>query len=138
MKSVKKALREGIFTALAPLSVPVYEGFENVPQNIDEYVAFGGITNTSDNSFSTFTTTAVVDLNICQKTRNSFSHETVDDLEDEILEILIPSVDTPGFTVSGFQAINAIRLGSDYVDEPGTHNNISRIVLRIQVTLTQQ
>lgn len=138
MKGVKKALREGYYAALSGvISVPVDDGRGKVTQ--DKFVVIGDVIEGSNsNSFDRFRTDATIVLMICDRQTGGFTHDAVDDIEDEILQIVIPGVDTGGVTVAGFQVTNVVKEGSGYSDEFGYPENMAKIILRIRQTLVQQ
>ena len=139
MKGFKKQLREGIYTALnGNISVDVFDGNANVDTTSDKWVVVADVVeNGNNNSFETFRTDAIVQLFICHKQLNAFTHDVVDGIEDEILDILIPSVDTAGFSVSGFQVTNCVKVNSGYSDEFGESENLAKIILQIKQQLHQ-
>lgn len=139
MKGFKKQLREGIYSALnGNISCDVFDGNANVDTSSDKWVVIGDVLEGgNNNSFETFRTDAITHLFICHKQKNAFSHDTVDDIENEILDILIPSVDTAGFSVSGFQVTNCVKVNSGYSDEFGESENLAKIILQIKTQLVQ-
>lgn len=139
MKGFKKQLREGIYTALSGnISCEVFDGNASINTTSDKWVVIGDVLEGgNNNSFETFRTDAIVHLFICNKQKNAFSHDVVDDIENEILEILISSVDTAGFSVSGFQVVNTQKVNSGYSDEFGSDENLAKIILQIKTQLVQ-
>lgn len=140
MKGFKKQLREGIYTALNNnISVEVFDGNANVDTSSNKWVVIGDVVEGSNNNSmdGTFRTNAITHLFICHRQKNFFTHDTVDDIEAEVLEILIPDVDTAGFTVTGFQVVNTVKVGSGYSDEFGKSENLAKIILQIETQLVQ-
>lgn len=137
MKGFAKKLREGYFAALSGvISVPVTDGRGKVSE--DAFVIISdAIEGGNQNSFETWRTDVSIQLLICEKTTGAFTHDAVDGIEDEILQILIPSVDKAGFSVTGFQVMNVVKEASNYADEFGDNENCAKKILRIKQTLTQ-
>jgi hypothetical protein len=134
VKDCIKPLREGLYAALnGNISVPVKDGIGNG----QACVIVGNITEVPSNTLDNFRTDVIVELDIVTLQKNSYSRDQADTIADEILSILIPSVDTAGFSVAGFQVTCVQRIGGNYIDEPSDSGNIVRKILRIQQTLSQ-
>lgn len=137
MKSVKKYLRQGVYDALNNnISVSVHDKLMLVDE--EAAVCIGSVYETPADTLDDFRTQAIIDLEITHHQYNSFTHDRVDDIENEILQLLITDVNTAGFTVPGFEVRDAVRSSSTYLDEFTADKNTARTLLKIQFTIIHQ
>ena len=117
MKDTKKILRQAIYTALSgnvtynSVAVPVYDEKAPSTNTADNYIILSTQQETDiENNDSAWITTSGIDIEVYNKTFNSASKDTVDDIYEDILEIILPSTQTIGITVpAGFEFQNAKR-----------------------------
>ena len=143
MKNTQKPFRLAIFNALnGQLSynstpVPVTDERKLQSDTSKIYVIFGRQTETPiEENDCAFITQSTIDLLIVSKTFSETSKDTVNDIADDILELLLTTPQINGFTEpSGFQVQN-IKLG---YSETGTMRmNSTDIMLTQLLTITAQ
>lgn len=110
MRDTQKILRHAIFNALTGISVPVYDEKKKVRDNTSLYVLLGTQQEQNDDTMDTFITLSTIDIEVCHKTGSEVSKDKMDDVGNEILERLFPTVQTDGITdPSGVQIQNLRR-----------------------------
>lgn len=107
MKDTKKILRHAVFNALdgnITLNgnpVPVYDeknGNESV------YILLSNQQEFDDSPDGSFITRSTIDYEVVQQTGFSVSKDAIDDINEQILDIIIPTQGTTGLTIpTGFQ-----------------------------------
>jgi len=119
VKGISKALRAAIVAALeSNVTVEVNGSNEVIPirdMNTFEgdgnvYILIGSITANNINTQTSFTTQATFDLHYCQKTYNGVTSDVIDDIDNEVGEILMPTYATNGLgTDTDFQWLALVR-----------------------------
>lgn len=142
MRDTKKQLRAAVFTTLnGAISVPVYDEKKKVSATDTLFVILSTQqeTPTEDND-CTWIKKSSIDLVVYQKTGSEVSKDDIDDVANEILLILLPSVG-----ISGAAAPSGLQFSLAYCE-----SNISRDlsisetesivanIVRFVVTITQQ
>jgi hypothetical protein len=85
-------------------NIPVYDEKKKQGASADVYILFGTQQETNENTFETFMTNSILDIEICHKTGSEVSKKTLSGVANEILKILFPTPQTEGITSpSGFE-----------------------------------
>jgi hypothetical protein len=139
MRNITKALRTAYYTALnGVISVPVVDSWNTANGMVDDHVIIKNISQAKkDNTFQTFGEEVIVELDIVTYQKNGFTSDTRDDIEDEILQILKPDVQTDGITIGTFGLYNVEKESSNDVEEIVPGGNIARKILRIKQDVHQ-
>lgn len=147
MKDTKKEIRNGIYTSLNGIveydnaAVPIYE--EMVPSNVspDLFILLKGQQETTEeNNDNSFITKSSIDIEITQKTGSNVSKDVVDDVYNAVMEILLPTPSSIGFTIdAAFQLQNGFResCATDTVAVTETETVITERI-RLSFTITQK
>lgn len=141
MKTTKRVLRKVIYDALnGNISVPVYD--EKKPSSVTDnsFVILSTQQEINDNTQDAYITTSNIDIEIYNKTGSEVSKDPVDDIEDEILAILLPTPLTDGIAdYSGMQIVNLRRDRSLTVSaEISPTESVVRTILTITASIVQQ
>ncbi len=144
MKNVSKQLRKAYVTALAGLTydlvaVPVADGFSNAEAIRTNHIIIGEITKSlSDKNQSGFINDVFVSIDIVTRQLNGFTHDIADDIEDQILQIVCPTVITNGLgAIAGFQVVEVEFESSRPLEEEGENGNIIRNIVRLKNKIVQ-
>ncbi len=143
MKDTKKILRHAVFNALdgnITLNgnpVPVYD---EKNENESVYILLSNQQEFDDNTSDTFITRSTLDYEVVQMTPYSVSKDDIDDVNDQILEIIVPTPSSNGLTSpTGFQFLSVRREASrSIVMEISATETIVRNITTITATITQQ
>lgn len=143
MKDTKKILRHAVLNALDGNitydgnNVPVYDE-KNENENI--YILLSNQQEFDDNPDGSFITRSTIDYEVVQKSGYSVSKDAIDDINEQILEILIPTQGTTGLTIpSGFQFHNVKRESSrSLAFEISPTESIVRNITTISTIIQQQ
>lgn len=143
MKDTKKILRHAVFNALNGNitydgnNVPVYD---EKNENEDIYILLSNQQETNEDTDSYFMTRSTIDYEVVCRTGFSVSKDAIDDINEDILEILIPTQNTTGLTIpSGFQFLNVRRESSRTLSlEISPTESIVRNITTISATIIQQ
>lgn len=107
MKDTKRILRQAIFNALDGQitlngeTVPVYD---EKNENESVYILLSNQQEFDDSPDGSFITRSTIDYEVVQQTGYSVSKDDIDDINEQILEIIIPTQSTTGLTIpTGFQ-----------------------------------
>ena len=107
MKDTKKILRHAVFNALdgnityEGNNIPVYDE-KNENENI--YILLSNQQEFDDSPDGSFITRSTIDYEVVQQTGFSVSKDAIDDINEQILEIIIPNQGETGLTIpSGCQ-----------------------------------
>lgn len=141
MKSTKRVIRKVIYDALSNvISVPVFDEKRHVDSTANAFVLLSTQQETNDNTQDSFLTLSSIDIEIVVKTSSEISKDRLDDIEDEILEILLPTPITDGIsTYSGFQIANFRRDRSiTRLWEMSPTETVQRTIITITATIVQQ
>jgi hypothetical protein len=85
-------------------NIPVYDEKKKQGASADVYILFGTQQETNENTFETFMTNSILDIEICHKTGSEVSKKTLSGVANEMLKILFPTPQTDGITSpSGFE-----------------------------------
>jgi hypothetical protein len=142
--SVSKKLRTAYYQALNgnveydSNDVPVVDGFMLSETISSHHIIIADVNETASNTTDTFRTEAVITLQIVSRV-DGYTKDIVDDIEDQVLNILMPSPTSGSpLTVSGIEVNNIIREGSTYLEEYSQNGAIIRKILMISQTITEQ
>lgn len=149
MKGISKAIRAGIFAALngnitvnvngAATVIPVrdkqaWEGEGQV------YVLIGTVTAANIDTQTTFTTRATFDIHIVAKTWNGVTSDVIDDIDNEVGLILIPTHQGNGLGTNAdfqFLGLNKDRARDDEMRQ-GASNIIARKIITYSLIVNQK
>lgn len=138
MINITKKVRTAYYTALSGISVPVVDGWNNSNSLVVNHVIIKNISETKkDNTYQTNGAEVIVELDIVTFQVNGFTSDTRDDIENEILQVLIPTPSTDGITVTGIGLFNVEKEGANDLEEVGDNGNIARKILRIKQDVHQ-
>jgi hypothetical protein len=143
LKDTKKILRQAIFNALDGQitlngeTVPVYD---EKNENESVYILLSNQQEFDDSPDGSFITRSTIDYEVVQQTGYSVSKDDIDDINEQILEILIPSQGTTGLTIpSGFQFHNVKRESSRSIAfEISPTESIVRNITTISTIIQEQ
>jgi hypothetical protein len=143
MKDTKRILRQAIFNALDGQitlngeTVPVYD---EKNENESVYILLSNQQEFDDSPDGSFITRSTIDYEVVQQTGYSVSKDDIDDINEQILEILIPSQGTTGLTIpSGFQFHNVKRESSRSIAfEISPTESIVRNITTISTIIQEQ
>lgn len=119
MKDTKKILRKAIYDSLGSLTynsvaVPVYD--EKAPQSntANMFVILSTQSETAiERNSSAFITQSSIDLELWHKTSYEVTKDGIDDVYEDIIDTIFPTIGTYGITVpSGFQFQEGFRESS--------------------------
>lgn len=145
MRSVSKIYRLAIYHALSGhvnyngFNVPVYDELKSIQDSAKLFILLGSQSSRPILNQSAFIRTASLDIAIVNKTASEVSKDVVDDVEEAILTILFPDIETFGVAEpAGFQ------FGEAYYESESTQNTglsqtetITQKTLRITTIITQ-
>jgi len=110
LRDTKKQLRAAVFATLdGVISVPVYDEKKKVTETDTLFVILSTQQETpTEENDCTWIKKSSIDLVVYQKTGSEVSKDDIDDVANEILVLLLPSVGTSGAVApSGLQFSNA-------------------------------
>lgn len=138
MRNITKPLRTAYVAALAGISVPVKDSWNTAQGMVTDHVIIKNITQAKkDNSWNGWGEEVIIELDIVTYQKNGFTSDTRDDIEDEILQILLPTVQTAGVTIGTFGVFNTEKESSYDIEEIIPGGNIARKILRIKQDVHQ-
>lgn len=139
MRNITKPLRTAYVAALnGVISVPVVDSWNTSVSMVEDHVIIKNITQSKkDNSWQGWGEEVIVELDIVTFQINGFTSDKRDDIEDEILQILKPNVQTDGITIGTFGLFNIEKEGSNDFEEITDKGNIARKILRIKQDVHQ-
>lgn len=143
MKETKKILRVAVFNSLNGQitidgnTVPVYDE-KNDGENL--YILLSNQQETDDNTSDAFITLSTIDIEVVQQTGYSVSKDDIDDINDQILTILIPTPSTTGMTLPSGFLFHSVRRESSrsLAFEISPTESIIRNITTISTIITQQ
>lgn len=147
MKDTKKILRTAIYNALSgnitydSVAVPVFDEKAPDGNTYDRFIILSTQQETSfDRNSSVWITNSSIDIEIYDKTQSESSKDAVNDIYEDVLEIIFPTVSTIGITIpSGFEFQEGFRESSvtQSIEISGTQSvMIER--MRLVFTIVQQ
>lgn len=84
--------------------IPVYDEKVKTGQQPELYILFSTQQETNDNTFETFMTDSILDIEICYRKGSEVSKRVLSRVANSMLEILFPTPQTEGITQpSGFE-----------------------------------
>lgn len=145
MRDTSKILRNAVFAALDgnvqynSQDVPGFDEKKKAGDTSLLYWCFSTQQETPQNTFDSFITDSVMDIEIIDRNAYEVSKDTVDDVANAILEILFPTANSdiltwPGFLIQNFRYLGSI---TRVVDITPTEV-IIRKFLKVQATIIQQ
>lgn len=145
MKDTQRILRKAINDLLAgnitynSIPVPIYDEKIRDKQSPNLYIIFGTQQETDQNTDTSFTTISTIDLEITHKTEYEVSKDAIDEVSDQVLEILLPTPDGPGWDYNGFLIQNITRTSTISRNFSLTDSqSIIAKIITITATITQQ
>ena len=147
MRDTKKILRHAIFNALDgqitynSVAVPVVDEKIRNSAPSDLFIVLSTQSESPvERNSSSFNTLSSIDIDIVQKTGTEVSKDGIDDVYEDMLEIIFPSISTLGLTVpSGFQFQEGFRESASTFlvqDTPTQSVLVSRV--RLTFIIVQQ
>ena len=141
MKDTKKILRHAIFNALDgqitynSVAVPVVDEKIRNSAPSDLFIVLSTQSESPvERNSSSFNTLSSIDIDIVQKTGTEVSKDGIDDVYEDMLEIIFPSISTLGLTApSGFQFQEGFR-DSCSTSIVATSETQSILVSRVRLT----
>lgn len=92
-----------------------------------------------DQTDCTFNMNSSIDIEIISRTGSEVSKDVLDDVSNDIMQLVVPTQGTAGFTLSGFQIINAARESAITQNITITESqSILRKIVRFVFNLVQQ
>jgi len=141
-RNLSKPLRTAYYAALSgPLSlsgVKVFDSWQAAEGFRSNHVIIGRIGESNQNTADTFISRVTVEIQAVTVQTNGFSSEDSEELEDTILQILIPTVKTHSITMTGFQVSDVRKEGSQAVNEVGVNGGIARRIITISQLINKQ
>jgi hypothetical protein len=145
LRDTQRILRHAIRDLLAGqlswdgTAVPVYDEKKRDKQSADLFVILSTQQETDNNTDTSWTTDSSIDIEITHKTEFEVSKDAIDEISDQILEILLPTPDGPGWEVGGF-LIQNIRRSSTITRNFSVTDSQSIVAKIITITskITQQ
>lgn len=136
MNNVSKLLRQAYYDLLNGISVDVYK--EDVPKGEESHHVVIRIEGeTDDSNRKGFINNPVVITEVVGVFSNSINPDVVDDIDQEIREILLPTNGAIEISASGI-GINLIRcLNSEYLNEDDGTKRYYRKITRWQQRVSQ-
>jgi hypothetical protein len=136
MNNVSKKLRQAYYDLLNGISVEVYK--EDVPKGENSHhVVIRVESETDDSNRKGFINYPVVITEVVGVFQSSVNPDTVEDIDDEIREILLPANGAIEIAASGI-GINLIRcLDSHYISEDDGTKRYYRKITRWQQRVSQ-
>jgi hypothetical protein len=134
MKTTKRVLRKVIYDAISGVSVPVYDGKKPSNSTADAFIILGSQRETNNNSQDAYITESSIDIEIYKKTGSEINKDSIDDIEDEILAILLPTPLTDG--VSDYSGMQIVNLRRDRSETASAEISATESILRTIVTIT--
>jgi hypothetical protein len=121
-------------------NIPVYDEKKKQGASADVYILFGTQQETNENTFETFMTNSVLDIEICHKTGSEVSKKTLSGVANEVLKILFPTPQTDGIvSPSGFEIQLFAFAGSiTRAFEISQTESIVRKFIKVTATIVQQ
>lgn len=143
MKDTKKILRIAVMNALdgeITIDGNIIPVHDEKNENEAIYILLSNQQEFDDNTSDVFITRSTLDFEVVEKTGYSVSKDTIDDINDQVLTILIPTPSTNGLTApTGFQFLNVRRESSRTLAmEISATQTIIRNITTITATITQQ
>lgn len=145
MKDTQRILRHLIRDLIAGnlsyngTTVTVYDEKIRDKQRPSLYVLFSTQQETDDNTDTSFTTDSSIDLEITHETEYEVSKDAIDEIGNQILELVIPAPDFPGYDYLGFQ-VQEVRRTSTITRNFSITDSSSIVAKIITITckITQQ
>lgn len=93
------------------IAIPCYDEKIFTGETPDLYILYSTQQESPgpDQTDCTFNMNSSIDIEIIRRTGSEVSKDAVDDVSNDIMQLVIPSQGTAGFTLSGFQIVNAVR-----------------------------
>lgn len=143
MKDTKRILRHAVFNALDENIS--YDGdnlhvYDEKNDNENIYILLSNQQEFDDNPDGSFITRSTIDYEVVQKSGYSVSKDAIDDINEQILEIIIPTQSTTGLTIpTGFQFHSVRRESSrSLAFEISLTESIVRNITTISTIIQQQ
>lgn len=117
------------YTKLNGISVPVF--IESVPDDhLTDYVLLRAEGETNNSTKSYYGKSAVVVVDIVTVFQNMINTRTVDDIDGEITDLVLPDLGGHDLTVSGFQISSIQAENSTYLQEDDGEKKYYRKITR--------
>lgn len=140
MKSPETILRDAVFTALDgqvsynSVVVPVYSGKADPGDNL--YIVMEETSSFEGSNKQGFGNEVTMTLEIVHFQDRATTYKATDSVYNDMMQILLPSVNTPGFTLAaGWQAVKVRVDTSDFLEQ--AEQTIVRRIIRLKATIYQ-
>ena len=140
MKSPETILRDAVFTALDgqitynAVTIPVYGGKADL--GTDLYIVMEETNSFEGSNKQGFGNEVTLTLEIVHFQDRATTYKATDSIYNDMMEILLPSVNTPGFTLAaGWQAVKVRVDTSDFLEQ--AEQTIVRRIIRLKATIYQ-
>ena len=140
MKSPETILRDAVFTALDgqvsynSVVVPVYSGKADPGDNL--YIVMEETSSFEGSNKQGFGNEVTMTLEIVHFQDRATTYKATDSVYNDMMQILLPSVHTPGFTLAaGWQAVKVRVDTSDFLEQ--AEQTIVRRIIRLKATIYQ-
>jgi hypothetical protein len=145
MIDVAAGVRTAFFQALNGLLtysgavVPVSDGSQSIPATTAMYVILGNQSSAQRNTFNGWATDETIDLDIIYKTATQGSRLPLDQVANQILEILLPTINTTALPVQeGLQFLNVVLSTNRYISLAlNSSNTVERRILTFKLYVAQ-
>jgi len=140
MKSPETILRDAVYAALSgsisynSVLVPVYSAIAD--PSSDLYIVLEETNSFEQSTKQLFSNDVTLTIEIVHYQDRAATYTIVDSIYNDMMEILLPSVNTPGFTVAtGWQAVKVRAESTDFVEQ--VEQTIVRRIVRLKCSMIQ-
>lgn len=140
MKSHETILRDAVYTALSgavsynSVIIPVYSAIAD--PSSDLYIVLEETNSFEQSDKQHFGNEVTLTIEIVHFQDRAMTYKIVDSIYNDMMEILLPSVNTAGFTVAaGWQAVKVRVDTTDFVEQ--VDRTIVRRIIRLKSTMIQ-
>lgn len=107
MKWAGKELRKGLYNVLAGMQIPAYDMIAPIEKPRTLYAILGDYSQQSINTKDTFTSVALVVVEIVEPIQGQFGgRATIDEVTNTLLTTLRPNTNTIALSATGFNITN--------------------------------
>lgn len=144
MRDTQKILRAAVYNALNGTVnvggvIPVYDEKRPSTSTASVYILLSTQQETSNDTQDAFITISSIDIEICQDTGSEVSKDTIDDISNEVLVILMPTRENSGLvSPSNMQILNLDRRTITRAFEISPTQSILRKIITLSATIVQQ
>jgi hypothetical protein len=127
-----KEVREAIVTALSGLGNVYHE--INPNESESTYIIISGQEDFDTSNKAKFVKRGTVLIDIVHK-MDGYSYDVVDELADDVIAIMQPTINTNGLTVTGYTVLNLKLAASNHLSLPSAGRNVMRRILRYEYSI---